>query len=75
MRILKQKIYHIERPVCHEQTGGYERKNPAYALTWNSLMRIGLCAGEQSDCVRTGTCEAMCAYGRRYLKEKDEHAG
>lgn len=69
------KIYHIEKPARRAHKEEYEPRDPAYVLTWRSLLKTGLCAGEQRDCVRTGQCEAMCAYGKRYLKEKDEHAG
>ena len=73
--MLEGKIYHIVRPVRREKRDDYEPRDHAYVMTWKSLMKIGLCAGVDSDCVRKGTCEVMCAYGRRYLKEKDEHAG
>lgn len=81
MNALKVKVYHYERPVKESKKtpkklrGGKTMIDMAPAdLTWKSLIANGLCLGLQSPCI-VGQCEVMCGYGRRYLEEKDQHAG
>lgn len=69
-----ERAYHIERPMPEKREPAYEPLGPVEGMKWRSLIANGLCMGMNSPCV-TDTCEVMCAYGRRYLKEKDQHAG
>lgn len=73
------RIYKIEKPVKTKTKRATEGRKPAVEMsadevTWKSLLRTGLCMGMDSPCV-SGKCDVMCAYGRRYLREKDKHAG
>ena len=80
MEVWAEKTYHIEQPVSNRpKTGEAIGRKPMAEmtpdeLTWRSLIVNGLCLGMDSPCV-TGKCEVMCGYGRRYLAEKDKHAG
>lgn len=75
---LTERPYHIERPAPTKPKETAGRKAfidmlPA-DMTWKSLIKNGLCLGMLSPCV-TGKCDVMCAYGRRYVEEKNKHAG
>lgn len=75
MEIWVEKVYHCERAVSEEdKEKTYKPVDPVESLTMKSLISNHLCMGMQSPCV-TGTCEVMCGYGRRYLREKGNHAG
>lgn len=80
MEVWAERVYHIEAP---ERERRETKLRPGRTeiiemmpekMTWKSLINNGLCMGKDSPCV-TGSCEVMCGYGRRYLKEKEQHAG
>lgn len=69
------KTLHCEQPQeKRDQTGTVQFMTDPYRTTWRSLISNFLCMGKDSQCVK-GTCEVMCAYGKRYIKEKEQHAG
>lgn len=68
------KTLHCEAPVPTKGKCEVQYATDPKRMTWRSLIANGLCMGKESPCV-TGTCDVMCAYGRRYIKEKEKHAG
>ena len=75
MEVWEKKAYHYEKPVSdRKEDSAYKAVDPVKSMRWKSLIANGLCQGMQSLCV-VGKCDVMCAYGRRYLKEKEHHAG
>lgn len=75
MEVWEKKAYHYEKPIPeHKEDKSYKPVDPVKSMRWKSLIANGLCAGMQSLCV-VDKCDVMCAYGRRYLAEKEQHAG
>ena len=77
MKTLKIRPYHVERPAkLKKETKGRKALIDMVPedMTWKSLIKNGLCLGMDSPCV-LGACDVMCAYGRRYINEKEKHAG
>lgn len=71
--MIEMDMLHCEKPVSRGNATEEYIKDPE-RMTWRRLIEDGLCVGLYSPCV-TGKCEVMCAYGKRYLREKEQHAG
>lgn len=78
---ITKRVYHVETPYEPKRkkvrpTAGRKKALEMLPedMTWKSLIQQGLCMGLQSPCVK-GSCDVMCGYGKRYLKEKNLHAG
>ena len=78
---MRERIYHVAatwQPKRNKVKKEVGRKKTIEMMPedmpWKSLVNNGLCMGLQSPCV-VGQCDVMCGYGRRYLDEKDQHAG
>lgn len=78
---MNRRVYHVEVPYQPK----HKKVRPVVGrkkmieqlpedMTWKGLVKNGLCMGLNSPCVK-GECDVMCGYGKRYLKEKDLHAG
>lgn len=75
MEIWTEKAYHYEKPVEERRAVKDDTIDMMPdRITWRSLICNALCMGLESPCV-VGECEVMCAYGRRYQAEKEQHAG
>lgn len=81
MEAMEKRVYHCERP--YREAGKKTERSVGRKkiidmvpedMSWRSLISNGLCLGMESPCV-VGECDVMCAYGRRYISEKEQHAG